>query len=98
MCKRLLFAGDACDTDFQCGFDMICTSTTGTNVIADIKQCMLKSSLVEGALTGYKAFESDTYKDAIANGMKCKSGLCRRTSATECRCFSIANVTSDYGV
>jgi len=57
----------------------------------------LKYSLKDGALTGYQAFDDDLYKDSLTNGLKCQSGLCRRTTATECRCFSIENITSDYG-
>lgn len=59
---------------------------------------MKKFDLSDGQVTGYRVYENDVYKDKLRNGLKCKSGLCRKLNETSCECFSIANITSDYGL
>lgn len=58
---------------------------------------MKKYDLLDGSITGYRIFENDVYSDSLRNGLKCRSGICRANSATQCVCSSIVNVTSDYG-
>eukprot|EP00347_Sterkiella_histriomuscorum_P019033 403343222 len=97
ICKKLLYEEDSCEDDYQCGYNMICSFKTAADSFNDIKVCMKKYDLLDGSITGYRMYESDTQSDSLKNGLKCRSGICRAKSATECVCASIVNITSDYG-
>ncbi|CDW78942.1 UNKNOWN [Stylonychia lemnae] len=98
ICRKYLYEGDSCENDYQCGINMICTPPNSTASFNDANVCMKKYDLVDGSVTGYKIYKSDVYSDSLRNGLKCRSGICRMRTATECQCFSIVNVTTDYGL
>lgn len=77
---------------------MICSFTNASNSFNDVKVCMKKYDLIDGSVTGYRMYENDNYSDSLRNGLKCRSGICRIRTATECVCTSIVNVTTDYGL
>jgi len=63
---------------------MICAAPNSTASLTDVNICMKKYDLVDGSITGYKIYESDVYSDSLRNGLKCRSGICRMKTSTEC--------------
>ena len=76
---------------------MVCSFKTAADSFTDTKVCMKKYDLADGSVTGYRMYLNDVHMDAIRNGLKSQSGICRQRTATECVCASITNITSDYG-